>query len=97
MIIPTFANANLDAALSSATGRGGNVGNGSFGVGDMFVQPVWLGKTLPHWDFALAYGFYAPIGKYDQARRLCPAALPSRRNRWTISDSASGRSSSRAR
>lgn len=72
LIIPTFANANLDAALSSATGRGGNVGNGSFGVGDMFVQPVWLGKTLPHWDFALAYGFYAPIGKYDTGTATLP-------------------------
>jgi hypothetical protein len=28
------------------------------------VQPVWLGWTLPHWDFAFAYGFYAPTGKY---------------------------------
>jgi hypothetical protein len=65
LITPVFANANLDAALSAASGRGGNVENGSFGVGDLFVQPVWLGKTLSHWDFALAYGFYAPIGKYD--------------------------------
>jgi len=64
-IAPSFANANLDAALSAAGGRGGSVENGSFGVGDLFVQPVWLGKSLPHWDFALAYGFYAPIGKYD--------------------------------
>jgi len=72
LITPTFANANLDASLSAAPGRGGNVENGNFGVGDMFVQPVWLGKTLDHWDFALAYGFYAPIGEYDTEKVTLP-------------------------
>lgn len=65
LISPTFANASLEAALSTATGRGGQVESSSFDIGDMLVQPIWLGKTLEHWDFALAYGFYAPIGKYD--------------------------------
>lgn len=65
MITPSFMNANIDATLSTATGRGGQVDNSSFGVGDLFVQPLWLGKTTKHWDFALAYGFYAPIGKYN--------------------------------
>ena len=65
MITPTFQNANLDAVLSTATTRGGRIGNSSFGAGDMFVQPLWLGKTTKHWDFALGYGFYAPIGKYN--------------------------------
>ena len=35
------------------------------GVVDLFVQPVWLGWTREHWDFALGYGFYAPVGKYS--------------------------------
>lgn len=65
LISPTFANASLEAALSTASGRGGEVKSSSFDVGDMLVQPIWLGKTLENWDFALAYGFYAPIGKYD--------------------------------
>jgi hypothetical protein len=65
LISPTFANVNLDAALQAALGRGGNISAGSFGVGDLYVQPIWLGKTLKHWDLALAYGFYAPVGKYD--------------------------------
>jgi hypothetical protein len=34
-------------------------------VGDMFVQPLWLGWNSKHWDFALGYGFYAPLGRYD--------------------------------
>lgn len=65
LITPTFADLGLDAALSALDRRGGSVSAGSFGVGDLFVQPVWLGSTLDHWDFALAYGFYAPIGRYD--------------------------------
>ena len=76
LITPTFANANLDAALSAAAGRGGNVGTDSFGVGDLFVQPIWLGKTLPHWDFAFAYGFYAPVGKYGTETVTLPVVGP---------------------
>ncbi len=76
LISPSFVNANLNAEVSTARGRGGNVGAGSFGVGDLFVQPVWLGKTLPHWDFALSYGFYAPVGKYDTNTVKLPVVGP---------------------
>jgi len=62
---PTFVNANLNAEFEALRQRGGSVSAGSFGVGDLFVQPVWLGKSLSHWDFAFAYGFYAPVGKYN--------------------------------
>jgi hypothetical protein len=64
-IAPSFANASVDAALSTATLRGGGVSSSSFNVGDMFVQPVWLGWGLKNWDLAFGYGFYAPIGAYD--------------------------------
>lgn len=65
LISPTFANASLEAALSIASRRGGKVDSSNFSMGDIFVQPVWLGKSIDYWDFALAYGFYAPIGKYN--------------------------------
>ena len=73
LIAPNFANANLNAAISSAAGHGGSMENGSFGAGDMLVQPLWLGKTLDHWDFAFAYGFYAPIGKYSTDNVTLPS------------------------
>ncbi len=76
LITPSFLTANLDAALSTVTGRGGNANNSSFGVGDLFVQPIWLGKTTPHWDFALAYGFYAPVGQYDTETVTLPVVGP---------------------
>jgi hypothetical protein len=65
LIAPTFANASVHAQLSTATGRGGSVDTSGFGVGDLWVQPIWLGWTLKHWDVALAYSFYAPAGRYD--------------------------------
>src|SRR6266700_1707073 len=76
LISPSFVNANLNAEVATARGRGGNIGAGTFGMGDLFVQPVWLGKTLPHWDFALSYGFYAPVGKYDTNTVNLPVVGP---------------------
>jgi hypothetical protein len=64
-IAPAFANTSLAGALHAEEGQGVNPSTSSFGVGDLFVQPVWLGWTLKHWDLALGYGFYAPVGKYD--------------------------------
>lgn len=72
LITPTFANANLSAALSTATGHGGKAEASNLGVGDMFVQPLWLGKSFEHWDLSLAYGFFAPIGEYDTATFTLP-------------------------
>lgn len=64
-ITPSFANASVGASLATVTGRGGTAETSTFAPGDLFVQPLWLGWTLPHWDFAFGYGFYAPVGKYD--------------------------------
>jgi hypothetical protein len=64
-ITPTFANASVGASLATTTGRGIDAETAHFDVGDLFVQPFWLGWTLTHWDFAFGYGFYAPLGKYD--------------------------------
>ena len=64
-ILPTFANASVAAALEAETGRGSEPDTSQFGVGDLYVQPLWLGWPLEHWDFSLSWGFYAPTGKYD--------------------------------
>jgi hypothetical protein len=65
-ILPTFATNSIQAGLSTATGIGGSVdSDSSMGVGDLFVQPLWLGWAPEHWDLALGYGFYAPVGRYD--------------------------------
>jgi len=76
LISPTFANVNLNAAAQTAFAVGGKITSGTFGAGDLYVQPVWLGKTLEHWDFALAYGFYAPVGKYSTETVIVPGVGP---------------------
>ena len=76
LISPTFATSSLGAALAVETGRGVNAETSTFGAGDMYVQPLWLDWALPDWDFALAYGFYAPIGKYGVDTATFPVVGP---------------------
>jgi len=64
-ITPTFANAGVGASLNTESGRGLDPSASQFGVGDLFVQPLWLGWPLEHWDLSLGWGFYAPTGEYD--------------------------------
>jgi hypothetical protein len=71
-IAPTFANASLSSSLSTANGRGISPENSTFNIGDMQVQPLWLGWTMTNWDFAFGYSFYAPIGKYDTITETLP-------------------------
>lgn len=75
-IAPLFANSNIDAEISSLNSRGINTGTSSFGVGDLFVEPIWLGYTLKHWDFSLGYGFYAPVGRYNTVTVRLPVVGP---------------------
>jgi len=64
-VAPSFANSSVGASLEIETGRGVDPSNSSLGLGDLYVQPVWLDWSLKNWDFALGYGFYAPTGRYD--------------------------------
>ena len=36
------------------------------GLGDLYVQPLWLAWRGKHYDIGLSYGFYAPTGYYDK-------------------------------
>ncbi len=73
-ISPNFLNASLNAVASTLRERGGSVKAGTFGNGDLMVQPLWFGKTMPHWDVSLAYAFYAPTGRYEIERDTLPIA-----------------------
>lgn len=76
-IAPTFATSSVGASLTTRTGRGGSADISSeFGVGDLFVQPIWLDWSLKHWDFALAYGVYAPVGRYGTETIELPVLGP---------------------
>ena len=71
-IAPSFATTSVGASLATETGRGRDAETSQFALGDLFVQPLWLGWTLTHWDFALGYGFYTPVGKYDTSTLTLP-------------------------
>jgi hypothetical protein len=71
-ITPSLANTSIGASLATTTGRGVDPDTSQFAMGDLFVQPLWLGWTRTHWDIALGYGFYAPVGQYDTSTVTLP-------------------------
>jgi hypothetical protein len=96
-VAPTFANANIQNAVYSSRGLGGTSSQSTFAAGDLFVQPLWLGWSLPHWDISAGYGFYAPVGKYSTETLTFPTgsvAVPSSDNIglgfWTQQIQAAG-------
>jgi len=70
-IAPTFADGSAQVDLSLAhSGRFGERGfsrsleaDTGMGVGDLLVQPLWLGWSGKHYDVSAGYGFYAPTGE----------------------------------
>ena len=64
-VAPSFANSSNEGSLSTIIGRGINPSTSQFDLGDLYVQPLWLGKTFSNLDFAMSYGFYAPVGRYS--------------------------------
>ncbi len=72
LILPVFSNTSVGASLSTQLGQGVNADTSQFGIGDWYFQPIWLGWHLEHFDFSLAYGFYAPTGKYDTEPHTFP-------------------------
>jgi hypothetical protein len=77
-IAPYFGNTSLSASLSTAAGRGISTDNSTFAMGDMFVQPFWLGWDTEHCAFTFGYGFYAPIGRYNTETVTFPVVGPVR-------------------
>ncbi len=64
-IAPSFANFSLENAVYNELGLGASGSGSNFAPSDLFVEPLLLGWSLPHWDVTAAYGFYAPVGKYS--------------------------------
>ncbi len=47
----------MKVALQTASDFGLDVEDSAFGLGDVFVQPVWLGWGGKHWAAAFGYRF----------------------------------------
>jgi hypothetical protein len=65
-----FGNSEVSAAFSSEEGLGEKRTVDQFGLGDIYVEPLWLDWKGARWEASLAYGFYAPTGKYETASRV---------------------------
>lgn len=69
MIIPTLNSPTASIALdyySQQTGSGNyTFTNKSLGIGDMYIQPIWLSWKHNNMQYALNYGVWAPTGKYE--------------------------------
>jgi len=72
---PSFGKGSIEAAAELLAGEisSGQPGpsisaqpDSSWGVGDLYVQPVWLNWHWTHFDMSTAAGVYAPIGRYTQ-------------------------------
>ncbi len=72
LFTPTFGNSSIGASLSAELGQGVNPETSQFNLSDWYFQPLWLGWDLEHWNFALAWGFYAPTGAYDTEVKTFP-------------------------
>ena len=72
-ISPSFSNTSVGASLSIYAATGRSAKEAQFGIGDLFVQPLWLGWTKKHFDFAFGYGFYIPTGKYKTETVTLPS------------------------
>jgi len=63
-VSPNFGKSSVSAKLS-ALDQLGSTDDAAIGIGDAFIQPLWLGWQGEQYDLALGAGAYLPIGKYD--------------------------------
>lgn len=70
MLMPLFSSPTANVVLdyySSNTGSGAKkFSSKSFGMGDLYLQPVWLSWDTRKWAYSFTYGVYIPIGKYKE-------------------------------
>jgi hypothetical protein len=67
LISQPFGTTSFQGALESTTlpGFGLEVDDSSWGLGDTYIRPLWLGWTFDRFEVGASYGLYLPTGKYD--------------------------------
>ena len=63
-VAPNFGKSSVAAKLS-VLDQIGKTDDDAIGMGDTFVQPIWLGWQGERYDLAFGAGAYLPTGKYD--------------------------------
>ncbi|MBL8002408.1 MAG: transporter [Flavobacteriales bacterium] len=69
LVLPTVNNPTANIALdyySTSTGSGrAAISSSSWGLGDPYVQPLWLSWVKAKWTYGASYGVWLPFGKYS--------------------------------
>lgn len=65
-IAPVFGNTSYQASLATETGYQLDINGSQFAIGDLLLQPLWLGWQWEHFDLSAIYSLYAPVGKYNE-------------------------------
>jgi len=60
-----IVNTSIQAALSTSTRFGREIDESHWGLGDIYLKPLWLGWNFKHFSVSSGYGLYVPTGKYD--------------------------------
>lgn len=68
LVLPMLNNPNANIALDYYLGQnnigGQDIDIHSFGLGDMYLQPIWLTWHKKKISTTISYGLWAPVGKY---------------------------------
>ena len=67
LVSQPFGNPSFQASLELANipAIGTKIDESSWGFGDTYVRPFWLGWNFGQLDVGTSYGVYIPVGKYD--------------------------------
>jgi hypothetical protein len=69
LAIPTINNPSANVALDFYSGQdiafSESIDLNTWGLGDLYVQPVWLTWEKNEWAATFSYGTWLPIGKYE--------------------------------
>lgn len=69
LVLPMVNNPSANIALdyySTQTGTGtAAISTTSWGLGDLYVQPLWFSWAKAKWTYGLSYGVWLPVGKYS--------------------------------
>jgi len=60
-----IANTSVQASLSTQTRFGRSTDEDQWGLGDIYIKPIWLGWNSNHYGISAGYGLYIPTGRFD--------------------------------
>jgi hypothetical protein len=64
-VMVPVSNPTVAANLETEVGLGLGIETSSWGLSDLYAQPLWLEWNVDRLDITAAYGFFAPTGRYE--------------------------------